>query len=189
MSIDREQTKWCPDTFIKAYWYASNAHLGQQTPSKPKQPYIFHVSTVAMEVCNALTAEDFLYPNLAVQCALLHDTIEDTAATYEDLKARFGVMVADGVQALTKDATMPKPQAMKDSLTRIKQQPKAVWAVKLADRITNLQPPPPKWSVEKRRFYCDEARVIHSELGAASPYLASRLQAKIGHYQLQYCSD
>ena len=45
-------------------------------------------------------------PDLAVQCALLHDTIEDTDVTYDDVKRQFGTDVADGVMALSQDTTI-----------------------------------------------------------------------------------
>lgn len=54
--------------------------------------------------------------------------------------------------------------------------------VKLADRITNLGPPPPQWSAEKRASYKAEAQRIHDALGAASPFLAARLRERIAAY-------
>jgi len=65
------------------------------------------------------------------------------------LEDRFGKAVTDGVKALTKNESLPKDRQMSDSLHRIKLQPSEIWAVKLADRITNLQPPPAYWSREK----------------------------------------
>lgn len=61
----------------------------------------------------------------------------------------FGVEVVDGVQALTKDVGLPKSDQMADSLKRMNQSAERSLAVKMADRITNLQPPPPKWSQGK----------------------------------------
>jgi (p)ppGpp synthase/HD superfamily hydrolase len=144
---------------------------------------------VAMEICAALTVDTFEVPDLAVQCALLHDTIEDTPVSYEDIAQAFGIAVADGVMALTKRADLPKPDAMADSIRRIKTQPREVWSVKLADRITNLQPPPEKWPLSKRSAYCDEAVYILGELGSASGYLAGRLNHKIESYRSGYCRD
>jgi (p)ppGpp synthase/HD superfamily hydrolase len=56
--------------------------------------------------------------------------------------------------------------------------------VKLADRITNLQPPPRHWDRAKIRHYRDEAIEIHTRLHAASPFLAARLAEKIENYQV-----
>lgn len=115
-------------------------------------------------------------------CALLHDTVEDTAVTYEQVAAGFGQPVADGVLALTKDEGLPKGEQMPDSLRRIKRQPREVWLVKLADRIVNLQPPPKHWQAERIAAYKVESDSILAALGEASPLLAERLAAKIEAY-------
>ena len=71
-----------------------------------------------------------------------------------------------------------------DSLERIKTQPIEIWMVKLADLITNLQPPPLHWTQAKILKYRDEAIEIHTHLQAASPFLATRLAEKIQKYQV-----
>ena len=145
-------------------------------------PYIVHLSNVAMEIfIAALNTENFNL-HLAVQTALLHDTIEDTLATYDEIKERFGLEIADAVLALTKNEKIPKERRMIDSLTRIKLLPKEVWAVKLADRITNLQPPPTNWNKKKRIKYHKEARLILNELKYGNGYLSKRLQDKLEEY-------
>lgn len=57
--------------------------------------------------------------------------------------------------------------------------------VKLADRITNLQPPPHYWSREKIQNYKKEAELILEHLGTSNKYLADRLKEKIDGYQLK----
>jgi (p)ppGpp synthase/HD superfamily hydrolase len=117
---------------------------------------------VAMVVIAALQTEDGLDGDLAVQCALLHDVVEDAGKSYEDLEKTFGKKVANGVLALTKSNLIKsKIEKMADSLARIKEQPREIGMVKLADRIVNLQPPPSHWSAEKRSKYREEAIQIH----------------------------
>ena len=95
---------------------------------------------------------------------------EDTATTYSELVATFGAPIADGVRALSKlDDSIPKAERMADSLRRIRLQPREVWVVKLANRITNLAPPPAGWSSDKRRAYRDEAIEIADALGRREP--------------------
>jgi (p)ppGpp synthase/HD superfamily hydrolase len=108
--------------------------------------------------------------------------VEDTEITYEQLESIFGVKVADGVLALSKDRSLEKSLQLADSLHRIKQQPQDVWIVKLADRISNLQPPPPHWTKAKMIHYRDEAIDIHTALKDASPFLSLRLSKKIANY-------
>ena len=175
-------SQWSPDLYVAAYRFAAEAHRGQEYPGSGGLPYIMHISVVAMEVTAALAVEHVDAPDLAVQCALLHDTIEDTEATHEQVLAQFGAPVADGVLALSKNPSLPKSERMTDSLRRIREQPPAVWIVKLADRISNLGPPPAYWSRQKRTRYRDEAGDILAALGPASSYLTGRMQAKITAY-------
>jgi guanosine-3',5'-bis(diphosphate) 3'-pyrophosphohydrolase len=121
----------------------------------------------------------------AVQVALLHDTVEDTDTTIKELKENFGENIANAVSALSKDKNLPIDEQFTDNLNRIKKQPKEVWAVKLADRITNLQSAPRNWSYDKRKGYLKEAQIILDELGKSNDSLAKRLEAKISEYRNQ----
>lgn len=181
-------TDWNQDRVLAAWNFASRVHKDQRVPGTDIS-YINHIGSVSMEVMAAIADDPSCTdnPDLAVLCALLHDTIEDTEATFETVALRFGDAVAQGVLALSKDKTLPgKTAQMADSLARIKAQPKEVWMVKLADRITNLQPPPAHWSREKAGAYRDEASVILEALGPANITLARRLRHKIEHYG-RYC--
>jgi (p)ppGpp synthase/HD superfamily hydrolase len=173
---------WLQETYITAYKFAAQAHQGQKIPGS-EIPYIMHISFVSMEVIAALNADKQYDGNLAIQCAILHDTIEDTNITYEQIKTEFGDEVANGVLALTKDNSLAKHLQMADSLQRIKQQPKEIWIVKLADRISNLQAPPHYWNPEKINKYREEGIQIYQTLKDASDFLASRLAKKIEDYQ------
>ncbi|QSX32244.1 bifunctional (p)ppGpp synthetase/guanosine-3',5'-bis(diphosphate) 3'-pyrophosphohydrolase [Shewanella avicenniae] len=173
---------WDQDSYQRAWNFASRIHNGQTLPASDIS-YINHLGLVAMEAMAAVAHGGIEQPNLLVMCALLHDAIEDTPTTYEQILAEFGQEIADGVSALTKDTKLGSKEAqMQDSLARIKLQPKAVWMVKLCDRITNLQAPPAHWDNTKIKAYQAEARLILLQLGDANPFLAQRLAAKIAHY-------
>ena len=164
---------------MKPSVFAAKAHNGQTLPGTDL-PYLTHIALVCAEVmATASTASD---PNVLVQCAALHDSIEDTDVTYDALLQGFGKKVADGVLAMTKDRSIEKVRQVDESLGRIILQPKEIWMVKMADRITNLYPPPPSWSTEKKTFYREESRKILDTLGQASGYLAERLNSRIQHY-------
>jgi (p)ppGpp synthase/HD superfamily hydrolase len=180
-------SNWSPDVFAKAWDFATRYHQGQ-TYGGPEEgvhlDYLNHIGSVTMEVIWALPAAPESEGNLAVQCALLHDVIEDTSATYDLVLEHFGVMVADGVLALTKDITLPtKAEQMADSLERIQTQSKEIWMVKLADRITNLYYPPYYWTQEKIEGYHQEAVQIYDALYPANDALANRLWARIERYK------
>ncbi len=172
---------WTPDIYINTLRFAASAHLGQHIPDT-EIPYITHPVQVAQEVMAVIGPEGIAAPDLAVQCALLHDVVEDCGVTVETLEAEFGRAVAAGVAALSKHEDLSREEAMRDSLARIRQEPREVWMVKLADRISNLMPPPSYWTKEKCAFYQKEARLILDTLGEASPLLAKRLGEKIEAY-------
>jgi (p)ppGpp synthase/HD superfamily hydrolase len=174
-------TRWNQDEYIKALIFAAHAHGSQRVPGT-RLPYLAHLTLVSMEVMAAVSAEAGLDGTLAVQCASLHDVIEDAGISRDQLAELFGKAVADGVKALSKDSTLSREEQMKDSLERIRRQPREIWMVKLGDRITNLQPPPTHWTPEKIARYRQEAVQIHASLQDASPFLAERLQDKIDHY-------
>ena len=167
------------EKYLAALHFAADRHLGQLVPGGDR-PYVVHLTSVAMEVIAALA--DAGDPDLAVQCALLHDTIEDSSTTFEEVAAAFGAAVGEGVRALSKDDEVPMGERMADSLRRIRLQPPEIAMVKLADRITNLQPAPPTWSAAKRVRYRDEAIQIADALATASPLLAARIRQKIADY-------
>jgi (p)ppGpp synthase/HD superfamily hydrolase len=167
---------FAPDRYVVALRFAAERHLTQKEPGC-ELPYLVHVTSVAAEVIAALPDSD-----LAITCALLHDIVEDTPTTLAEVSERFGADVAAGVGALTKNAALPKSEQMSDSLRRIREQPHAIWCVKLADRITNLAAPPHYWTREKCAAYRDEAIAIADALGAANALLHDRLRAKIAAY-------
>ncbi|WP_323696543.1 HD domain-containing protein [Thiorhodovibrio litoralis] len=137
-----------------------------------------------MEATATVAHENVNNADLLVSCALLHDSIEDTTTTYEDIEELFGIEIADGVLSLTKNTMLPsKLEQMTDSIKRIRSQPLEVWMVKLCDRITNLQPPPRHWDKIKIENYKNEAGFILDRLGEASPFLADRLSNKIANYE------
>ncbi len=169
------------DAWQAAWRFSAEAHHGQKFPGT-ELPYNVHVASVAAETLLGLEGAPLNDRLLALRCALLHDVLEDTEVSAEVIGARFGDTVLAGVRALSKDPSRPKESRMADSLRRIRAQPPAVWCVKLADRITNLEAPPHYWSDEKIAAYQVEAGEILAALGGASERLAARLRRRIAVY-------
>jgi guanosine-3',5'-bis(diphosphate) 3'-pyrophosphohydrolase len=167
--------------YQNAIKYAAQKHNGQEVKGI-NIPYLVHVCNVAMEILIAGPQTADFNLGLALQVALLHDTIEDTNTSFEELHEIFGLNVANGVLALSKNESLPKDDQMSDCLMRIKNQSKEVWAVKLADRITNLQAPPVDWTAAKKASYLVEARHIYNELKEGNAYLAERLKKLLKEY-------
>lgn len=173
--------------YQKAIVFAAKKHadINQLIPGT-NLPYVVHLSNVAMEILIAAQNTEKFDIEFAVQVALLHDVLEDTESNFDELVNVFGREIAQAVLALTKDSQISKEKRMNDSLIRIKEMRKEVWAVKLADRITNLQTPPEHWSLEKIIEYQKQAVAIHNFLKDGNEYLEKRLYDKTLDY-LKYC--
>lgn len=172
------------EIYQEAIKFAAEKHQYQTVPGT-ESSYLWHISNVAMEIMIAHQIKSNFDLNYAVQLALLHDTLEDTDTEYLELEDKFGVEVAQGVKALTKNNNLTsKKERMLDSLKRINEMPKEVGAVKLADRITNLQKPPRNWTKEKIQYYWDEAKLINQTLQGKNEYLNKRLDNKIAEYEV-----
>jgi len=170
------------ELYQKAIKYAGDKHSKQLVPGTNSN-YLLHIANVAMEVLVAYSHSESFDIAYAIQVAILHDTIEDTSSTYEEIKELFGEDIANGVQALTKNENLStKEEMMLDSLRRINEQLDEVGLVKLADRITNLQHPPPHWSQEKVKKYLNEAKLISKSLQNKNEYLSDRIERKIVGY-------
>tara|TARA_B100000768_G_scaffold105803_1_gene98269 strand:- start:34 stop:570 length:537 start_codon:yes stop_codon:yes gene_type:complete len=166
--------------YQKTIAFAAQKHGSQKMPDG--LPYIVHLSNVTMEVFMAHKEEPNFNIELAIQLALLHDVLEDTTHSFKELEDVFDGVVASGVLALTKNASLDKKDQMQDSLARIAEQDKEVAIVKLCDRITNLQKPPVKWDKEKIKKYHLQAVTIAQALDGKNAYLDKRILGKIKAY-------
>ena len=132
----------------KAYDYAVLAHAGQYRMSG--EPYISHPVCVAITLCKMNADAD------TICAALLHDVVEDTKVTYEDIKGNFNEDVANLVDGVTKmsDFRFSTKQEMNLANTRkiISSITKdiRIIIIKLADRLHNMNTLDAK-SVEKQK--------------------------------------
>jgi guanosine-3',5'-bis(diphosphate) 3'-pyrophosphohydrolase len=117
----------------KAEDFARTKHLGQKRKLS-NDPYIVHPIRVAKIV------SEFSDNPVLLMAALLHDTIEDTQTTYEDIKANFSDEVADMVMALTNDPEEKERMGKKEYLTKkMSLMDSDTLLVKLADRLDNVR--------------------------------------------------
>ncbi len=126
-----------PDTLNKAYDFALKAHKTQKR--EEGVPYIFHPVAVA----NILT--DLKLDSATIATGLLHDTIEDTHATYETIKSEFGKEVADLVDGVTKISEFENKAVENSKAENFRKLIIAtskdirVLLVKIADRLHNMR--------------------------------------------------
>ena len=170
------------DRISEALLFASIKHEGQKM-KQPDVSYVAHLQGVCLEaVGGCLNNKSDVNFEKVIMLALLHDIIEDTHTTYEEVREKFGKEIADGVMALTKNDSLKAEVKMKDSLRRIKEQGIEACIVKLADRLFNLKDIPSQWSENKVESYKEEAKLILKELGFANEYMARRMKDKIEKY-------
>ena len=117
---------------------------------------------------------------MVLQAAVLHDTIEDTETTFDELSELFGVQVAQVVAELTDDKALPKERRKEHQVEHAAHKSREAALVKLADKTCNLRDvlstPPADWSVERRRDYFDWAKRVVDGLPKVSYELGAEFQ-------------
>ena len=151
-----------PEKLDKAYNFAVQAHKDQKRASG--DPYSMHPIAVA----NILT--DLKLDSATIATGLLHDTIEDTYATYETIKNEFGQEVADLVDGVTKISVFENTAASNSKAENFRKLILAtskdirVLLVKIADRLHNMRTIDAIPKEEKRRRIAQETMEIYAPL-------------------------
>ncbi|WP_024667360.1 HD domain-containing protein [Pseudomonas syringae] len=169
--------------YNKAWLFASHAHIGQKMTGSDL-PYTTHVAMVANELIFAHREESVGAFEIALPAALLHDVLEDTPVTQDELAEAFGAEVASTVACLSKNLIVPFSEAL--YFAGIASHSKEAASVKLCDRITNLQSAPSTWAKAKRASYLVESAQILAALGHANGYLRQRLSDTMARYEALY---
>ncbi len=151
-----------PETLSKAYTFAVKAHENQKRDSG--DPYAIHPIAVA----NILT--DLKLDSATIATGLLHDTIEDTHATYETIKGEFGKEVADLVEGVTKISVYENQAASTSKAENFRKLILAtakdirVLLVKLADRLHNMRTINAIENEERKKRIAKETMEIYAPL-------------------------
>ena len=151
-----------PDRLNKAYDFAVKAHSNQKRASG--DPYSVH----PIEVANILT--DLKLDSATITTGLLHDTIEDTYATYETIKGEFGDEVADLVDGVTKISALENNASSNSKAENFRKLILAtskdirVLLVKIADRLHNMRTIKAISKQEKRKRISQETMEIYAPL-------------------------
>ncbi len=150
--------------FITALDFAAEKHKLQKRKGKASIPYINH----PIKVAKILSEVGLVTEVNVLMAALLHDTIEDTEATTEELDFLFGKEVTSIVLEVTDDKTM-EWQSRKDyQIVKAPNLSREAKLVKLADKICNITDivnEPPDWSAERKRKYLVWAKKVVDALG------------------------
>ena len=151
-----------PEKLNKAYDFAVKAHENQKRASG--DPYSVH----PIEVANILT--DLKLDSATITTGLLHDTIEDTYATYETIKGEFGSEVADLVDGVTKISALENTASSNSKAENFRKLILAtskdirVLLVKIADRLHNMRTIKAINRLDKRKRIAQETMEIYAPL-------------------------
>jgi GTP diphosphokinase / guanosine-3',5'-bis(diphosphate) 3'-diphosphatase len=158
---------------LDAIAFAAHKHRSQHRKGREKSAYINHPISLAVVLVDEGNVEDVT----VLQAAVLHDTIEDTQTTYDELLDHFGREVADIVLEVSDDKNLPKEVRKEEQIKHAPHVSHRAALVKLADKICNLREvltaPPVDWSLERRREYFDWAKRVVDSL----PPVSDRLRA------------
>jgi len=165
---------------LKALAFAAHKHRHQRRKDPGASPYINHPIALADVLVNEGGVTD-----VEVLCAaLLHDTVEDTATTPEELAGAFGARVARIVAEVTDDKALPKAERKRLQVAHAAELSPEAKLVKLADKICNLRDvaerPPASWDLARRREYFDWAKRVVDGLRGAHPRLEAAFDAAYG---------
>src|SRR5262245_9379029 len=142
-------------TILKALRFAAIKHRDQRRKDAEVSPYINH----PIEVAEILARVGSITDLVILQGAILHDTIEDTETTPDELEAAFGPDVRRVVEEVTDDKRLPKTERKRLQIEHAPQLSDRAKQIKIADKISNVravtQAPPADWTLERRREYLD----------------------------------
>ena len=178
MSQEKKQNGCMPqvERILAAAHFAAEHHKGQKRKGEAGEPYINHLIEVAELIA---TSSDALDADL-IMAGFLHDTIEDTNVTRQELEQRFGKDVAALVVEVTDDKSLPKEQRKALQVQNAHKKSPRAQTLKLADKISNLRAllstPPANWPVQRKREYFDWAREVVSRLTQPNPKLKAEFE-------------
>jgi (p)ppGpp synthase/HD superfamily hydrolase len=145
---------------LRVLQFSAEKHRMQRRKGVDAPPYINHLIDVAAILANVGGVSDAT----VLAAAVLHDTIEDTLTTPEELEKAFGREIRLLVQEVTDDKSLPKADRQRLQVEHAPHLSPGAKLIKLADKISNVRDltdgPPPAWSVERRRTYLDWAEGV-----------------------------
>ena len=140
-------------SLLKALRFAAEKHNDQRRKDAKASPYINHPIQVAEILWRVGDVRDMTL----LVASLLHDTIEDTATTPEEIRANFGEDVLGIVLEVTDDKSLPKQARKQLQVEHASHKTRSAKLLKLADKISNVEDiimsPPKDWSRERRQEY------------------------------------
>jgi guanosine-3',5'-bis(diphosphate) 3'-pyrophosphohydrolase len=149
-----------PTQLLKAISFAAEKHRHQRRKDAEASPYINHPIAVA----TVLAAEGGVSDEATLLAAALHDTVEDTKTTFEEVEEHFGPEVAGLVREVTDDKLLDKPVRKELQVEHAAKSSSRAKQLKIADKICNIRDitvrPPADWSPKRRSDYLTWAEKV-----------------------------
>jgi len=149
--------------------FAADKHRDQRRKNREARPYINH----PIEVAEILSRVAGVTDVATLQAAILHDTIEDTQTTGEELEACFGTEVRQLVEEVTDDQRLPKAERKRLQIEHAPHLSPKAKLIKIADKISNMRDvthfPPAHWPHQRRCEYLDWAEKVVAGLRGLNP--------------------
>jgi len=159
----------------RALVFAAHRHRQHARKDELKTPYVTHL----LDVVNLLV-EEGVRDSETLVAAALHDTVEDTETSLDEIEALFGREVRDLVAEVTDDKTLRKDERKRRQVEHAPEASPKATLIKLADKIANAwdvgHRPAADWSVERRLEYLVWAARVVERLPAVSPRLVERFR-------------
>ena len=154
--------------FIQAIHFAAKKHRKHKRKGADNEPYINH----PLEVLNLLVNVGRVSDTKTLIAALLHDTVEDTDTTKEEIAENFGREVSEIVMELTDDKSLPKAVRKEKQVEHAPHLSFAAKQIKICDKISNIRDvtenPPDGWSDERRLEYINWGEQVVAGLRGTS---------------------
>lgn len=156
---------------LKALAFAADKHRLQIRKDAKASPYINYPIALA----NILGNEGHVMDIEIIRAALLHETIEDTDATQEELVTKFSPSICNIVMEVTDNKTLPSERRKQLQIEHAAQISNKAKLAKLADKIANLREmadnPPADWSLHRRQAYFDWGKQVIDQFRGVHPRL------------------
>lgn len=152
---------------LEAIFFVAQRHSTQRRKGPGGQPYVNHL----IEAATLLATVGGVTDVEVLMAAVLHDVLEDTPTTREEVLALFGARVLLLVESLTDDKALPRAERREQVLAHLPHADDATKVVKLADLCSNVMTLPSDWAPEHAREYLRWARRAAELCASSNPAL------------------
>ncbi len=181
-----EQGKESIIILLKALQFAAEKHKYQKRKGADRVPYINHPIDVAYHLCCTARITDVKI----LAAALLHDTIEDTDATAEDIKVLFGEEILKLVLDVTDDKSLAKKERKRLQVEHAGELSPGASLIKLSDKLSNISDiadsPPRGWSRKRKKEYVGWSRAVVDRLREPNKTLENAFHRKANEAEKEF---